>query len=266
MVFRDPRDYQMISLSSLLIYGIGWLNFEINVLSCLTIITSALLTQYYCTRFFLPSPLDIKSPLISSLSLCLLLRSNSLWLMSLTAVITILSKFTLRWRGKHIFNPTNFGLVAMMLLTDHIWVSPGQWGSTAIFAFFLISLGSLVIYRASRTDVTVAFLLFYSMILFGRAAWLGDPWQIPWHQLQNGGLLLFAFFMISDPKTTPDSRVGRIFLALLVAMGAGVVHFVLFRNNGLLWSLAFFSLFVPVFSKELTTFKKLPTLTPNLRS
>jgi len=254
VAFRDPRDYQMIGLSSLLIYGIGWLNFEINVLSCLTIITSALLTQYYCTRFFLPSSLDIKSPLISSLSLCLLLRSNSLWLMSLTAVIAILSKFILRWRGKHIFNPTNFGLVAMMLLTNHIWVSPGQWGSTAVFAFFLIGLGSLVIYHASRTDLSLAFLLFYSMILFGRAAWLGDPWQIPWHQLQNGGLLLFAFFMISDPKTTPDSRAGRILFALLVALGAGIVHFVLFRNNGLLWSLAFCSLFVPVFEPRFDNF------------
>ena len=95
---------------------------------------------------------------------------------------------------------------------------------------------------AARADVTLAFLAFYLALVFGRSLWLGEPMAIPLHRLQNGALLLFAFFMISDPKTTPDSRAGRIVFALLVALGAGFVHFKLFRNNGLLWSLAACSL------------------------
>jgi Na+-transporting NADH:ubiquinone oxidoreductase subunit NqrB len=166
--------------------------------------------------------------------------------MALAAVVTILSKFTLRWNGKHIFNPTNFGLVAMMLLTGEVWVSPGQWGSHAYLGFLIASLGGLVVYRAARSDVTYAFLVLYTLILFGRALWLGDPLSIPLHQIQNGAFLIFSFYMISDPKTTPNSRAGRILFAFLVAAGAGFVHFGLFRTNGLLWSLAFFSLFVPV--------------------
>jgi Na+-translocating ferredoxin:NAD+ oxidoreductase RnfD subunit len=63
--------------------------------------------------------------------------------------------------------------------------------------------------------------------------------------LQNGALLVFSFFMISDPRTTPDSRTGRILFALLVALGAAFVQFKLFRTNGLLWSLAVWSLLVP---------------------
>jgi len=242
----DPRYYQITILSALLIYGIVWLDFEVELLSILIIIATALLTQFFCTHFFKLPHFDFRSPLISSLSLCLLLRTNTLLLMSLTAAITIVSKFVFRWKNKHIFNPTTFGLVAMMLLTGQVWVSPGQWGSAAFFGFLIACVGGLVINRAARSDVTLAFLFFYMAILFGRALWLGDPLAIPLHQLENGAFLLFAFFMISDPKTTPDSRAGRILFAFLVAVGAGFVHFWLYRTNGLFWSLAFFGLFVPL--------------------
>lgn len=110
-------------------------------------------------------------------------------------------------------------------------------------------LGGLVINRAARSDVTYAFIAAYVSILFGRALWLGNPLAIPFHQLQNGAFLLFAFFMISDPKTTPDSRGGRILFASLVAIGAAFVQFGLYRTNGLLWSLVFFSTMVPVIDR-----------------
>lgn len=250
-LFSDPRHYQIAVLSVLLAYGIARLDFDVGWFHFLTILTTALLTQYACCRIFKLSSFDPRSPLISGLSLCLLLRANDPWLMVLTPALTIFSKFILRWKNKHIFNPTNFGLVVIMLLTDQAWVSPGQWGSQAFFGFLLVCLGGLVIHRATRSDVTYAFLLFYTAILFSRALWLGDPLSIPWHQLQNGAFLIFAFYMISDPRTTPNSRVGRILFALLVAAGAGYVHFALFRTNGLLWSLAFFSSLVPIIDRLL---------------
>ena len=67
----------------------------------------------------------------------------------------------------------------------------------------------------------------------------------------SGALLLFAFFMISDPKTTPDSRAGRVLFAALVAFGAWYVQFRLFRTNGLLWALAACSISVPVIDRIL---------------
>ena len=72
-------------------------------------------------------------------------------------MITISSKFLLRLRGKHIFNPTNFGLVALLLMTDAVWVSPGQWGNVAFFGFLMACLGGLVVHRALRSDVAIAF-------------------------------------------------------------------------------------------------------------
>ena len=101
-------------------------------------------------------------------------------------------------------------------------------------------------YRAERSDVTYAFIFFWSAVVIGRSLWLGEPMTIPLHRLENGALLLFTFFMISDPRTTPDSRAGRVLFAALVALGAGYIQFRLFRTNGILWSLAITSFFTPV--------------------
>jgi Na+-transporting NADH:ubiquinone oxidoreductase subunit NqrB len=209
-------------------------------------LAAALLTQYACTRLWKLPAFDPRSALISGLSLCLLLRTNSTGLAIAAAAVTIASKFLIRTNRKHFFNPTNFGIVAMMLLTNQVWVSPGQWGNVAFFAFLMACLGGLVVNRAARSDVTCAFILFYMSLVFGRSAWLGEPMAIPLHRLENGALLLFTFFMISDPRTTPNSRAGRIVFALLVACGAWYVQFRLFRTNGPLWSLALFSMTVPL--------------------
>jgi len=245
----DPRLYQIACLSALLVYGLTALRFELGAAQVVVTIGAALATQWLCSRLCRLPRFDPKSALISGLSLSLLLRTNSLALVALAAMITILSKFVLRWRGKHVFNPTNFGLVAMILLTGHAWVSPGQWGSGAFFAFLMACLGGLVVNRATRSDVTYAFIAAWCAILFGRALWLGQPPAIPLHQMQNGALLLFTFFMISDPRTTPDARIGRIVYAVLVAAGAAFVQFGLFRTNGLLWALACGAVLVPVIDR-----------------
>jgi Na+-translocating ferredoxin:NAD+ oxidoreductase RnfD subunit len=94
--------------------------------------------------------------------------------------------------------------------------------------------------------VTYAFIGFYCALLVGRSLYLGEPLTIPLHRLESGALLLFTFFMISDPKTTPDSRLGRILFGFLVAAGAAYVQFALYRTNGLLWSLAICSMLTPL--------------------
>jgi len=253
---RDPRYFQIAVLSGLLFYGLTALDFEVTVGRTLVIVGSALAAQALFSRF-VGIRFDPRSPLISALSLTLLLRTGSALTAALVAGITIGSKFLIRTRrgdsGKHVFNPTNFGLVVAMALSPWLpggaWVSPGQWGQGIWLAFLVAGLGSLVVRRAERSDVTWAFLAFHVAILFGRAWWLGDPWAIPLHQLQTGALLIFAFFMISDPKTTPDSRTGRVVFAALVAAGGAFVSFHLFRPHGVLWALAAAALLVPVLDR-----------------
>ncbi len=248
---RDPRDYQIAVLSYLLVYGVGWLEFDISWEQVAILLGTVLITQYLCGRFTRLPAFDPRSPLVSGLSLCLLLRSNDPALLAAAAMVAIGSKFIIRRNGKHFFNPSNFAIVVMLALTGEVWVSPAQWGSHLYFAFLMACLGGIVIHRAMRSDVSYAFITAYAAILFGRAWWLGDPLAIPLKQFQSGALLLFTFFMISDPKTTPDSRAGRFIFALLVAGGAAFVQFGLYRTNGLLWSLAAGSILTPFIDRLL---------------
>lgn len=235
-IWRDPRLYQIASLSALLLYGLLFLQFEISIWQIFVTVIAAQLAQYVGTRFCKLPAFDPKSALISSLSLCLLLRTDSLIVAAMAAFIAIGSKFVIRWKGKHIFNPTNLALI--VVTASHLgWISPGQWGQVVWFGFLIVCLGSLVVTRAACADVPLAFLGFYVGLLFARALWLGDPLTIPLHQIESGALLIFAFFMISDPKTTPDSSTGRIIYALLVSLATIYVQFGLFIPTSPQWGL-----------------------------
>ncbi len=247
-LLADPRHYQIAVLATLLLYGVLALDFEVPPLRIATILATCLAVQWLGGRWAGLPAFEPRSALISGLSLCLLLRTNSLLLALGAAALAIGSKFVLRFRGKHLFNPTNFAIVAA-ILSGGAWVSPAQWGNFALFGFLVACLGGMVVHRALRSDVTYAFLAFYLAILIGRAAWLGQPLATPLHQLSNGAFLIFSFFMISDPKTTPDSRLGRIVFAAAVALGAGYVTFVLYRPNGLLLSLVAMCILVPGLDK-----------------
>ena len=246
----DARHFQIVFLGVFVSVGVVWYGFDVPFTHAIGMGIAAQATQLVCARLF-DVRFDPRSPFISTLSLCLLLRTNTLWLAVAAAVIAIASKFLVRWQGKHVFNPTNIAIVVLVLFTDAAWVSSGQWGSEVWIAFLLAALGGMVSYRAMRSDIALAVLAVHSAVLFGRAMWLGDPWAIPLHQLQNGTLLVFAFFMISDPKTTPNARAGRmIYAALVVSFGAWV-QFGLFRPNGLLYGLAILSPVVPILDRLL---------------
>jgi Na+-transporting NADH:ubiquinone oxidoreductase subunit NqrB len=228
----DPRYYQIVVLSLLLTYGITILDFGIRWQNALVIVLTAIGVQFLCTQCFRLPRFDPLSPLITSLSLTLLLRTGDATFAAIAASLAIGSKFLIRYQGKHIFNPANFALVSLMLSSDHAWVSSGQWGSAAIGAFALACLGFLVLTRARRAETTIAFISIYGAMLFARAVWLDDPFAIPFHQLQNGALLIFAFFMISDPKTTPNRASGRVLFAALVASVAYTIQFIYYQPNG----------------------------------
>jgi Na+-translocating ferredoxin:NAD+ oxidoreductase RnfD subunit len=248
----DPRLYQIACLAGLLTWGMLSLGFDQTPARVALLVAVALATQALGSRLGGLPRFDPKSALISALSLCLLLRADHPGWLAAGAVLAVGSKFVFRTGGKHVFNPTNLGIVALLAAGAPVWVSPGQWGHAGTSAFLFACLGLLVVTRAARADVTLAFLAAWALVLFGRAAWLGQSWAVPQHQMVSGALLLFAFFMISDPKTTPNSRAGRVLFAVLVAAGAGFVQFGLYRQNGLLWSLALCSLLVPLIDRKLT--------------
>ena len=246
--WRDPRLYQIASLGTLLTYGLLWLHFEVSIPQIAITFGTALLTQYAGTRLYKLPSFDPLSALVSAVGLCIFLRTNDLFVVALAALIAIGSKFVIRWKSKHIFNPTNLALV-VVIVSGLGWISPGQWGQVAWLGFLIACMGSLVVTRAARADVTLSFLAFYLGLLVTRALWLGDPLTIPLHQIESVTLLIFSFFMISDPKTTPNARAGRIFFTFLVAVAALFVQFVLWRPNGPLWGLIVCSPLVPLIDR-----------------
>jgi Na+-transporting NADH:ubiquinone oxidoreductase subunit NqrB len=221
----DARHYQIAALATLLAYNIGWLDFGARPLSSALAIMSALATQALCTRWYGLPEFDPRSPLITGLSLSLLLRADDLWLHVLAGVIAIGSKFVFRIDGKHIWNPAGFAIVVLLFASGGVWISPGAWGSTVWFAALVGIFAILVLHAARRSDIAIFFLGSHAALLFARAWWLGDPLAIPLHQLQSGALLIFTFFMISDPRTSPDSRLGRFIFAVSVA---GLAHYMAF--------------------------------------
>ncbi|MDJ0848264.1 MAG: DUF2330 domain-containing protein [Myxococcota bacterium] len=246
---RDPRPLQIAVLGSLLLYGVLALDFEVHPAHALAGVAAALATQWLGGRLGGAPRFDPRSALISGLSLALLLRTDSMALAALAGVIAVGSKFAIRVRGRHVWNPTCLAIVLLLAVSDGAWVSAGQWGNPALFALVAAGLGTLVVHRAARADATFGFLALYAGLLLARAHWLGDPLAIPLHALQSGSLLIFAFFMISDPKTLPASRAGRLVYVAIVALGAAFVQYGLYRSNGLLWSLACAAPFVPLLDR-----------------
>jgi len=187
-----------------------------------------------------------RSALITGLSLSILLRSNEPLVWVAAGVLAIGSKFLLRIGGKHLFNPAAFAIVALLLAGGgQVWVSPGQWGAQVWLGLLVACTGMLVLQRSSRSDMALAFIAFYGGLLLWRAWWLGDPAEIPLHQLQTGSLLIFTCFMITDPRSTPDRRAGRVLFAGLVALLAYRLQFYEQLRTSLYFALIAVSLLTP---------------------
>lgn len=254
-MLKDPRDYQILFLSTFL--GLGaiardWtLHAEAIAVICLSCGLSQLVLtlleqqgKHFQVKALPPRQADIlaalpslRSAAITALSLCLLLRANHLSTLALAGMLAIASKFLLKFDGKHVFNPANFGIVATLLLTHDAWVSPGQWGTDwwAILAF--AGAAGIVLRRVGRWDTSAAFLAGYAALEVLRNAWLGWGWNLPLHHLCSGSLLLFALFMLTDPRTIPNSRQGRLVWATAIAGLTFGLRYGLYLSAAPFWAL-----------------------------
>src|SRR5262249_51616728 len=148
----DARHYQIAALATLLIYNLGFLDFAARPLDSALAIAAALITQAVCTRVFgLPS-FDPRSPLITGLSLSLLLRADAPWLAALAA-------------ASPSWTPAASAFGGLLATADGVWISPGQWGSTAWFAALVAFFAILVLGAARRADVAIFFLLSHAALL-----------------------------------------------------------------------------------------------------
>lgn len=245
----DARWLQIGFLGALLLGGALWRDFTLQPEQVVLTFIAALLTQAAWDERIVHRPDALLSAAVTSLGLSILLRADSLLVHPLIAIVAISSKFVVRVRGKHVFNPANLGVVVAVTVLPGTWISPGQWGSDWLLALWFVVLGTTVTTRAGRFDIAWAFLGAYVALLAARILWLDMRWAVLGNQLSSGALLLFTFFMITDPRTTPDDRVMRLLYAVLVAGLAFVWQFVWFRPAGPLWALFWLTPLVPLLDR-----------------
>jgi Na+-transporting NADH:ubiquinone oxidoreductase subunit NqrB len=247
MLFQDARIYQILFLSLFLILGIGTRDWTLKPEIVSTAIATCLLTQLAYTHLFRASipatptaastPTALLSPLITSLGLSLLLRTDHPSTMVLAGVIAISSKFLLQVNGKHVFNPANIGIVGAIVLTHDAWVSPGQWGEESWYALLFLGAGGVVLRQVGRWDTTCAFLGSYACLEALRNVYLGWTWDVWVHRLTSGSLLLFALFMVTDPRTIPNARAARLLWAMAIALLTFILRNLFFMPTAVFWAL-----------------------------
>jgi Na+-transporting NADH:ubiquinone oxidoreductase subunit NqrB len=246
---KDARVFQILFLALLLTTGVLLRDFSLHPLQMALAFAAGLATQAFWLKRLGIEQRGFLSAIVTCCGLSLLLRSDTLWAHPLVAALAMSSKFVLRIHGKHLYNPANLGVIAAITLIPGTWVSPGQWGNDLALAVWLLMLGTIVTTRARRLDISWVFLGAFLGLVALRIMLLGQSWAIWWHQLGNGALLLFTFFMISDPMTIPNRRGPRIAYALIVAAAAIAWQYVLFRPNALIWALFLATPLVPLLDR-----------------
>ncbi|MEH2171453.1 RnfABCDGE type electron transport complex subunit D [Nostoc sp.] len=254
MLLKDIRDYQILFLGLFLVLGIGtrdWtLRPELIGVAIATSLATQLILSLVIGHWSLANDIDalaasrrvgqslnLRSALITSLGLSLLLRADHWTTMAIAAAIAIASKFIFQVGDKHFFNPANFGIISALILTPDAWVSPGQWGEEWWYGLLFLGTGGMILQRIGRWDTTAAFLGSYSLLEAIRNFWLGWTWDVYWHRLMSGSLLLFALFMITDPRSIPNSRIGRVVWAVCIAGLTFILRNYFFVSTAVFWAL-----------------------------
>ncbi len=172
------------------------------------------------------------SAYISGISVGILVRSPFLWPFALCAAISILSKYVLRWRGRHLWNPSNFGVTAMLFLAPWAVASLSiQWGNNLWAMLVIWVLGSVIIYNLKRFHITLTYVVAFLLFSLIRSEITGHSFLAEVAPITGPMYQLFIFFMITDPKTTVrSSRSAQMVVAFIVAAAefalrlAEVVH------------------------------------------
>ncbi len=242
----DARVFQILFLGTLLLFGALVRDFALHWEQVALAFAAGLGAQAFWIRALGLRNVGYLSALVTCLGTSILVRADSLWVHPLLAAIAMTAKFTIRIRGKHLYNPANLAVILAIAVVPGAWASPGQWGSDVLIGLWFVCLGVTVTTSAKRLDIAWAFLGIYTALLAARMLILGQPHAVLIHQLSGGALLLFTFFMISDPMTTPNRRALRLAYAALVAVFAFVWQFLLFKTNGPVWALFLLSPLVPL--------------------
>ncbi len=191
-------------------------------------IACALVTELVLGRIFYGKWLNLASAYISGISVGILLRSPAFWPFALCSVLSVMSKYVLRVKDRHLWNPSNFGICVLLFLApETVAALSVQWGNFKWPLIVIWVLGSIIIYRAKRFHISATYVASFFAFAFLRSWITGDPVQAEIAPITGPMYQLFVFFMVTDPKTTVKSKKWQCIVVLFVAF----VEFLLRLNQ-----------------------------------
>jgi enediyne biosynthesis protein E5 len=181
-------------------------------------IGTAILVEIVLARLFSGQWPHLASSYISGISIGMLVRSPEFWPYALCSAISITSKYVIRVDGRHIWNPSNFGIVAMLVLaSDTVASLSVQWGNTLLPMVVVWGFGAVIIHTLGRFHITLTYVVSFIAFAAVRAAITGHPFAAEVAPITGPMYQLYIFFMITDPKTTVRTKRGQVLVAFLVA-------------------------------------------------
>jgi Na+-translocating ferredoxin:NAD+ oxidoreductase RnfD subunit len=219
---NDPRWIFACFLGSYVLLGHFMLSFNrspeqivVAILTCTSL--DMLYTWVSIRKFLLPL-----SGLISAFGLSILFTApGATWLMLLVSWICITAKYLITWRGHHIYNPTNFALVVMILISGgQAAIAPAyQWSGNGWITLLVLSLGLVMMWRVNKLPAVLSFWLVYAVGALVRSYFNRLPVEITlWATVSGGEFMLYSFFMITDPKTSPSSTNQMIIYGICIGL------------------------------------------------
>lgn len=185
----------------------------------LTAILFAVLTELVLHRLVTGKFRNLSSAYVSGISAGILVRSPLFWPFALCAAISIASKYVLRYKDRHLFNPTNFGVVAIIFIaSDSAAVLSIQWGNNMWAMFVIWAVGLISLWKINRLNITLTYIASFITFAWVRSLYTGDPFLAEVAPLTGPMYQLFALFMLTDPKTTVQSRMGQNLVAFSIAL------------------------------------------------
>ncbi len=161
----------------------------------------------------------LASAYISGISVGILLRSPEFWPYALCSAIAITSKYAIRWKGQHLWNPSNFAICAMLLLApEYVAGLSVQWGNNLWPILIVWLLGMAIVHRVGRLHITLTYVVSFIAFALVRAGVTGQPFIGEVAPITGPMYQLFIFFMITDPKTTVKSKRWQSIVVFLVAL------------------------------------------------
>lgn len=161
----------------------------------------------------------LASAYITGISVGILIRSPEFWPYALCSAIAITSKYVVRWHGRHLWNPSNFAISAMLLLVpEYVATLSIQWGNSVWPMLIVWALGGLIVYRVKRFHITATYVVSFVILSFARTFFTGSSFWAEVAPITGPMYQLFIFFMITDPKTTVKARWAQCVVAASVAI------------------------------------------------